>query len=56
MPRVERLADMLRAGESVLIDAEKVRPGERIVVVSGTRAAHLGGTHMMKIHTVGEVA
>jgi pyruvate kinase len=56
MPRVERLAEMLLAGEKVLVDAGQVEQGDRVVVVSGSRAAHLGGTNMMKIHTVGDVA
>lgn len=56
MPRVERLAGMLLAGEKVLVDAGQVEKGDRVVVVSGSRAAHLGGTNMMKIHTVGDVA
>ncbi len=55
MARVDRLADMLLLGEKVLIDAEKVCQGDRIVVISGTRAANRGGTNMLKIMTVGEM-
>jgi pyruvate kinase len=54
MPRVERLAEMLDVGERILIEAGQVRPGDRVVVVSGTRAANRGGTNMLKILTVGE--
>ncbi|MGQ0723406.1 MAG: pyruvate kinase [Candidatus Eiseniibacteriota bacterium] len=55
MPRVERLAEMLDLGERLLIEAEQVRPGDRVVVVSGTKAANRGGTNMLKILTVGEM-
>jgi pyruvate kinase len=55
MPRVDRLADMLALGERILLDTGTVRPGERVVVVSGSRAAHRGGTNVMKIHTMGEI-
>jgi pyruvate kinase len=54
MPVVERLAEMLELGERILIEAGQVRPGDRVVVVSGTRAANRGGTNMLKILTVGE--
>jgi pyruvate kinase len=54
MPAVQRLAEMLAVGERILVDAGQVRPGDRVVVVSGSRAAHPGGTNMMKILTVGE--
>jgi pyruvate kinase len=54
MPRVDRLAEMLAIGEKILIDADQVRPGQRVVVVSGSRAAHRGGTNMMKVLTIGE--
>ncbi len=54
MPRVEGLEEMLRLGEQLLVDAGQVRPGDRVIVVSGTRAAHRGGTNMMKVHIVGE--
>lgn len=54
MPRVERLAEMLALGEKILVDADQVATGDRVVVVSGTRAANRGGTNMMKIHIVGE--
>ena len=54
MPRVDRLADMLKIGEEVLVEADQVRTGDRVVVVSGSTAANRGGTNMMKIHTVGE--
>jgi pyruvate kinase len=54
MPQVERLREMLAVGERILVDARQVRPGDRVVVVSGSRAAHPGGTNMMKILTVGE--
>jgi pyruvate kinase len=54
MPRVTRLAEMLDLGERVLIEAGQVTRGERVVVVSGTRAANRGGTNMLKILTVGE--
>ncbi|MFN8180102.1 MAG: pyruvate kinase [bacterium] len=55
MPRVDRMADMLGLGERLLVDAQRVSPGDRIVVVSGSRAANRGGTNMMKILTVGEL-
>jgi pyruvate kinase len=55
MPRVTRMAEMLALGEKLLVDAGQVRPGDRVVVVSGSRAAHRGGTNMMKILTVGEL-
>jgi pyruvate kinase len=55
MPRVDRLAEMLELGERILIEADQVRPGEKVVVVSGTRAANRGGTNMLKILTVGEM-
>jgi pyruvate kinase len=55
MPRVERLAEMLDVGERLLIEAGQVRPGDRVVVVSGTKAANRGGTNMLKILTVGEM-
>jgi pyruvate kinase len=55
MPRIERLAEMLELGERLLVEAKQVRPGERVVVVSGSRAANRGGTNMFKIHVVGEV-
>ncbi|MGH2570627.1 MAG: pyruvate kinase alpha/beta domain-containing protein, partial [bacterium] len=54
MPKVERLREMLAVGEGILVAAGQVRPGDRVVVVSGSRAAHPGGTNMMKILTVGE--
>jgi pyruvate kinase len=54
MPRVERLMEMLEIGERILVEGEVVTPGDRVVVVSGTRAANRGGTNMMKIHTIGE--
>jgi len=55
MPQVARLAEMLREGERILVEASQVERGDRVVVVSGSRAAHLGGTNMMKIHTIGDV-
>ena len=55
MPRVERLAEMLVVGERILLEAEQVRLGDRVVVVSGTRAANRGGTNMLKVLTVGEM-
>ena len=55
MPRVERMAEMLAVGERQLIENGQVRPGDRVVVVSGSRAANRGGTNMMKILTVGEL-
>jgi pyruvate kinase len=54
MPRVDHLAEMVALGEKILIDADQVRLGDRVVVVSGTRAAHRGGTNMLKILTVSE--
>ncbi|HMB68651.1 MAG TPA: pyruvate kinase [bacterium] len=54
MPKVRRLAEMLELGERILIEAGQVKPGDRVVVVSGTRAANRGGTNMLKILTVGE--
>lgn len=54
MPRVERLAEMLALGEKILVDAGQVSAGDRVLVVSGTRAANRGGTNMMKVHTIGE--
>jgi len=54
MPRVDRLAEMLDLGEGLLLEAGQVGPGDRVVVVSGTRAAHRGGTNTLKVHTVGE--
>jgi pyruvate kinase len=54
MPKVQRLAEMLGLGERILIEAGQVKPGDRVVVVSGTRAANRGGTNMLKILTVGE--
>ena len=56
MPQVSRLAEMLDAGEQILIDAGQVELGDRVVVVSGTQAASPGGTNMLKILTVGELA
>jgi pyruvate kinase len=55
MPRVNRMAEMMVVGERLLIEAGQVRPGDRVVVVSGSRAANRGGTNMMKILTVGEL-
>ena len=55
MPRVNRMAEMMAVGERLLIEAGHVRPGDRVVVVSGSRAANRGGTNMMKILTVGEL-
>ena len=55
MPRVARMADMLALGEGLLIERGQVRGGDRVVVVSGSRAANRGGTNMMKVLTVGEL-
>jgi pyruvate kinase len=55
MPRVERMADMLSLGERVLVGAGQVERGDRVVVVSGSRAAHRGGTNTMKVLTIGEL-
>jgi pyruvate kinase len=54
MPQVGRLREMLAVGERIVVEAGDVRSGDRVVVVSGSRAAHPGGTNMMKILTVGE--
>jgi pyruvate kinase len=55
MPRMDRLAEMLALGEKILLDADQVRLGDRVVVVSGTKAANRGGTNMLKVLTVGEM-
>jgi pyruvate kinase len=55
MPRVDRMAEMFALGEELLLRRGEVRRGDRVVVVSGTRAANRGGTNMMKILTVGEL-
>jgi len=54
MPRVGRMAEMLALGEKILVEADQVARGDRVVVVSGSRGANRGGTNMLKIHTVGE--
>jgi pyruvate kinase len=54
MPFVDDLTDMLALGERILIDAGTVDPGDRVVLVSGTRGASRGGSHLLKILTVGE--
>ena len=53
-PNVTRLVEMLEIGEKILVDANQVQEGDRVVVVSGSRAANKGGTNMMKVHTIGE--
>ncbi len=55
MPRVDRMAEMFALGEELLVRSGQVEAGDRVVVVSGTRAANRGGTNMMKILTVGEL-
>lgn len=55
MPRVDRMAEMFALGERLLVAAGQVHPGDRVVVVSGSRAANRGGTNMMKVLTVGEL-
>jgi pyruvate kinase len=55
MPFVDSMEEMLTDGEQLLIDSGFVRQGDRVVVVSGSRSGRPGGTHLLKVMTVGEM-
>jgi pyruvate kinase len=52
MPQVEQTDTRIEEAERRLKSAGLVKSGERIVILSGTRAAQPGGTNLIKLHEV----
>ena len=53
MPQVEQTDTRIEEAEQRLKSAGLIKRGERIVILSGTRAAQPGGTNLVKLHEVG---
>ncbi len=53
MPQVEQTDARIEEAERVLKSAGLVTTGDRIVIVSGTRAWQPGRTNLIKLHEVG---
>jgi pyruvate kinase len=53
MPQVEQTDARIEEAERRLKSAGLVKSGERIVILSGTRAAQPGGTNLIKMHEIG---
>lgn len=53
MPQVDHTDARIEEAERRLKVAGLVKPGERIVILSGTRAAQPGGTNLIKLHEIG---
>jgi pyruvate kinase len=54
MPEIEETDRRFEEAEERLQAEGLVKPGERIVMVSGTHTARPGGTNLIKLHEVGE--
>ena len=52
LPEIEQTDARLEAAEQLLRAQKLVRPGERMVIVSGTHTAKPGGTNLIKLHEV----
>jgi len=52
LPEIEQTDARLEAAEKLLRTQELIRPGERMVIVSGTHTATPGGTNLIKLHEV----
>ena len=52
LPEIEQTDARLEAAEHLLRTQELIRPGERMVIVSGTHTATPGGTNLIKLHEV----
>jgi len=53
MPQVEQTDARIEEAERRLKSAGLVKRGERVVILSGTRAAQPGGTNLIKLHEIG---
>ena len=53
MPQVEQTDARIEEAERRLKSAGFVKSGDRIVILSGTRAAQPGGTNLIKLHEIG---
>lgn len=52
LPEISETDARLEAAEHLLRTKDLVRPGERLVIVSGTHTAKPGGTNLIKLHEV----
>ena len=52
MQQIEQTDVRVDEAERRLKEENLVKPGERIVILSGTRISQPGGTNLMKLHEV----
>jgi pyruvate kinase len=53
MPQIEQTDTRVTEAERRLKAEGLVKAGEKIVILSGTRVGHPGGTNLIKLHEVG---
>ena len=54
MPRVDHTDAMVTQVERALLELERGRPGDHVVIVAGTPIGATGSTNMLRVHRLGE--
>lgn len=55
VPQVEQTDARVEEAERLLKSEGLVTPGEKIVILSGTRVGQVGGTNLLKLHEIGSL-
>jgi pyruvate kinase len=53
-PKVAHTDDMVRQVDAALVDIERLRPGDRVVIVAGSPPGIPGSTNALRVHRIGD--
>jgi pyruvate kinase len=53
VPAVEHTDDMVRQVDAAMLDLDRMKPGDRIVIVAGSPPSTVGSTNAMRVHRLG---
>jgi pyruvate kinase len=53
VPAVQHTDDMVRQVDAAMLDLDRMKPGDRIVIVAGSPPSTVGSTNAMRVHRLG---